>query len=222
MRGGRQPTIEGLARNKVEVLPAKLHGTVMQNNFKLVRVGVDGEGSCFFHSVCYLTNPQYCNWSLAQQKACGEDMRRSIAEELSNGDAGEAKWAEFAATPIAQRLIQREPKARDLKNVAGWFKKPSVWANEIMIAYVSWKLDVDIVFIDAVNTRVYCDTLPEHQSARSTIIVIWVEQEHFEPVAVLKQHSSDRIKLLTMLKDPGMIAEVRKTYSEQCPKAKLS
>lgn len=215
-----QPTIEGLPRNKVEVLPSQLHGTVTNQKYKLVRVGVDGEGSCFFHSVCYLTNPEYCNWSLARQKECGESLRKSIAEELS-GEAGEAKWAEFAKTPIAQRLIKRDSKAKKLKNVIGWFKKPSVWANEIMIAYVSWKLDVDIVFIDAVNTRVYCDTLPENKDARKTIIVIWVEQEHFEPVAILKSHSSDSVRLLTMLTDPAMISEVRKTYKEQCPQAKL-
>ena len=215
-----QPTIEGLPRNKVEVLPSQLHGTVTNEKYKLVRVGVDGEGSCFFHSVCYLTNPEYCNWSLAKQKECGESLRKSIAEELS-GEAGEAKWADFAETPIAQRLIKRDSKAKSLKNVIGWFKKPSVWANEIMIAYVSWKLDVDIVFIDAVNTRVYCDTLPENKDARKTIIVIWVEQEHFEPVAILKSHSGDSVRLLTMLTDPAMISEVRKTYKEQCPKAKL-
>jgi hypothetical protein len=202
------------------VLPSQLHGTVTNEKYKLVRVGVDGEGSCFFHSVCYLTNPEYCNWSLAKQKECGESLRKSIAEELS-GEAGEAKWADFAETPIAQRLIKRDSKAKKLKNVIGWFKKPSVWANEIMIAYVSWKLDVDIVFIDAVNTRVYCDTLPENKDARKTIIVIWVEQEHFEPVAILKSHSGDSVRLLTMLTDPAMISEVRKTYKEQCPKAKL-
>lgn len=215
-----QPTIEGLPRNKVEVLPAQLHGAVTTEKYKLVRVGVDGEGSCFFHSVCYLTNPEYCNWSLAKQKECGESLRKSIAEELS-GEEGEAKWAQFAQTPIAQRLIKRDAKAKKLKNVIGWFKKPSVWANEIMIAYVSWKLDVDIVFVDAVNTRVYCDTLPENKAARKTIIVIWVEQEHFEPVAILKSHSGDSVRLLTMLTDPAMISEVRKTYKEQCPKAKL-
>jgi hypothetical protein len=215
-----QPTIEGLPRNAIEVLPSRLHGTVMGEKYKLVRVGVDGEGSCFFHSVCYLTNSEYCNWSLKQQKDCGEDLRKTIAAELS-GESGELKWTEFSKTPIAQRLMKRDSKARSLKNVIGWFKKPSVWANEIMIAYVSWKMDIDIVFIDAVNTRVYCDTLPENQGARNTIIVMWVEQEHFEPVAVLKDHSGDHVKLLTVLKDPDMIAEVRKTYKEQCPKAKL-
>jgi hypothetical protein len=196
-----------------------------------VRIGVDGQGSCFFHSVAFLLNPRYCNLSIEAQQACGEGMRAKLAAELGEPGAGKARWARFLDTPMGSRLLKQEPTARKLSAVIAWFQKPTVWANEIMIAYVSWRLNLDIVFIDAVNTQVYCDTLPEGTAPRPTIMVIWVEQEHFEPVAVIDPAASQRtlqpgdsLELLTVL-DPArhadLIRRVRQTYKQQCPHAKI-
>jgi hypothetical protein len=110
---------------------------------RYVRMGVDGRGSCFFHSACAILNVDgYMFKSDAQRRAIAERFRCSFAREWTQ-DA----WARLRGETGSRKAFER---------ASGDFCAPHVWADELAIRFASEILDANLVFLDARRGELYC------------------------------------------------------------------
>lgn len=145
------------------------------SDMRLARVGVHGDGSCFYHSVCFATNREdYVHQSEAMQKDIAYRYRCSMADEL---DAVEMK-------KIIKRTTTKSPKSK--KELRDELCNPRVWADETAIRLFSKASGLNVIFLDMSKAELYCGV--HHDDALSTdipdtLVVLWITHSHFEPLA---------------------------------------
>lgn len=161
--------------------------------YRFFRVGVSGDGSCFFHSLCASLNYMgYLSGSLDERGRARVtfEMRRKLAADLAPH-----VWQEFTRSLGAElrgRLV--EGPGRTYEAVVANLSDPSFWADELIIRYVSWIMHLNIVFLDDVGSTLYCG-VHNMEAARAsstlpTMVVAWVGRSHFEPIGVTSDDES--------------------------------
>jgi hypothetical protein len=103
------------------------------------------------------------------------------------------------------------------------FKKklcnPTTWADETMIRFASELTNTNIVFLDLRNKETYCGLHNEKvlrgtTDAVPTIVVAWVNREHFEPIVRIADTSGT---LHTMFDtDDSMVKHLMGAYKSKC------
>lgn len=110
---------------------------------RFARIGVAGDGSCFYHSVCVILNKDgYLSKSPREQARIAHAFRCDFqadfdtrAFEYFSADARTGKT--FAATRAAMC-------------------SPAVWADEVMIKHAAAVLDMNLMFMDTSHGTMYC------------------------------------------------------------------
>jgi hypothetical protein len=182
---------------------------------KLAHVGVPGDGSCFFHSVCAALNHlDYNQKSAAEKGVIGRSFRCTFNKNLTP-----AKWASFLKRHDPQK---RHPQyhAASLAELRTWFCDGKRWADELMIKYVSEELKLDIMFVDASKGSVYCGV--RGRDEHPVIVVLWLDHSHFEPMMLVLEHKKlerqVRGKMMFHpVHDKKYIDAIRSMYNQQCP-----
>lgn len=198
---------------------------------RLARYGVHGDGSCAYHSICTALNVEdYVHQNDERQKQIAYKFRCSFADKL---------------TQDGLRAIVKKCKSKSpvrLTEVQEALCDPKVWADETTIRFMAETLDMNLIFLDMTKNNVYCgmhhdkamggateDWLSAGAISRMppTIVVLWVNHSHFEPLAQIL-HEGPRVTELRIVFDPAhnpndelLIRALMSKYKMQCsPKRK--
>jgi hypothetical protein len=193
------------------------------------RMGVDGKGSCFFHSVCLALNKDGYVYKTEEEKnAYAEAFRCSF--ETSFG------FDEYT------RVHGKYPSEDNFMETKKRFCRPSSWANEDVIRHVSRMMGINILFLDMGSQAAYCGIhnrgvvraikgLPKEggdilsrAKALPTIFIAWIQKKHFEPIVRILSETSDggSMNLRTFFmpferpEDMKIVSHFVGTYVKEC------
>jgi hypothetical protein len=221
--GGKSGALTTL-REGVEELSPNLTSAFLPPNYRFARAAVPGQGSCFFNSFLYLTEPEsYCHLTMRDKEKRGRECRAAFSKLL------DSKWFDWIRKFDPQREYPEFHDSR-LEVIKQWFKDPKTWANTVIIKFVSEHMKVDIVFIDSEAKALFCGILPDKgEPARRTIVIMWVQREHFEPVFLMYPPpeyvagKSQKVKMLIKTdfdpaneEDAKIIGALRSNFRDTC------
>ena len=156
--------------------PQTLHGGGPQFP-RLARYGVHGDGSCAYHSICTALNVEdYVHQTDEVQKQIAYKFRCSFADRLTQDNLRAIVKKTRSKSPV--RLVEVQEALCD----------PKVWADETTIRLMAETLDMNLIFLDMTQNNVFCgvhheDAVRNTTKMPPTIIVLWVNHSHFEPLA---------------------------------------
>ena len=158
------------------------------------RVGVVGEGSCFFHSICYVTNrDNYVNKNTKEQMEIAAGFRCHTFKDKFTPSV----YEEFKST-----VPSNDKSYETLMND---FCTPSVWADEVMIKFAARLLGINILFLDLTSETMYCNVHSKETLAKveqdepinqPTMVVAWVSRSHFEPIVKIINAKEGRLRTM--------------------------
>lgn len=193
------------------------------------RMGVEGNGSCFYFSICAILNiDDFLHQTPARQMEICHTFRCQFQRAFTEQQfkylaAGTAADKSFAATKEALCM-------------------PEVWADEVMIKHAASVLNMNLVFLDMSKATMYCgvhgaETLEASSPRKSksggkgkgrtrpqqpTGVIAWVSKSHFEPI-VRYEGSKGGQALVRGLFEPAkndddatMVAHLMTAYARQC------
>lgn len=185
------------------------------------RMGTIGDGSCFFHSVCYALNYKgYCKKVFKHRQKIATGLRCSIGKKL---------------TPEAFEAIKKtlvSPTTKTYDQVKTMLCEPKTWAEEIMIKWTSKVLGCNIVFMNLGNNvnSMYCgvhdksteDALKHCMEPKvPTVVVAWIDHQHFELVVRIDSVEAGDVKVRKAFDpkdaaDIETISNVMRAYFKTC------
>lgn len=204
-----------LANMQVRELAASVAGTWMDGRGRFGRMGVQGDGSCFFHSVCALTNTDnYLFQPAAKQRDIAYAFRCAFTDRFTRRE-----YDRQSALSAAPKAFHEE---RDS------FCKPAVWADEVMIRHAASVLDINLIFLDLSSGRAYCGVHGQETLTAGTLdkvkqptgLIAWVERRHFEPI--VRIDSADEGLITTLFEpaadpaDAELVEQIMGTYADSC------
>ena len=207
------------------------------NNGVFGRMGVNGEVSCFFHSVLTILNPNdFINLSEDKQIKIANKFRSSFSKRFTLNEFRilTEKTDEKDGTVLRGRGGEAKKK-RDLhksfKDAQKAFCDPKVWADETNIRLVSKLLNLNLVFVDfSKKSDVYCtmhgdealknleECDPVHE-LQKTGIIAWIDRSHFEPIVRIDSVKTGEITALfdpNLERDANFLLHFMKTYKKEC------
>ncbi len=208
-RGKDHRSIHGLQPGVFAQLPTHVHRRFFPGfaPHEVQRMGVHGDGSCFFHSLAAATNyEQYLQQPVAARQERGQTFRCDFTDKMDEGT-----WA-TVATKTPHNLHHPLPSVKD--NLC----KPHVWAEETMIKLASTVMGLNAVFIDARKNKFYCQVRgdPAHED---TVVMMWVDHAHFEPILFVRRQCEDHVHLDGLLRcgdDASKVATIMQQFEAQC------
>jgi hypothetical protein len=206
---------EGLQNMEIHELPSKVYCSWMHGIGRWARMGVQGDGSCFFHSVCALKNENdYLFKSPSEQR----DIAYAFRCDLKKHFTREAFHKAALHHPDNDNY---EQKKRD-------FCVPKTWADETMIRFASKTLNLNLIFIDMLNGHAYCgvhgiETLEglRHLDTvkQKTGLIAWIEHRHFEPIIRIDDVNEKEGKITTLFsthEDKEVVYKIMSEYVQGC------
>jgi hypothetical protein len=182
-----------LQNMRVKQIAPSIHCKWMDGHGVFARMGVQGDGSCFFHSVCAMINKNgYLHANKEKQKEIAYEFRCNFTDEFSKKEYDENKTS----------------ASKNYKTTQDGFCIPKFWADEVMIKHAMKKLDINMIFLDVDGEEAYCgvhgkDTvrsaLKDKEITQKMGIVAWVNKSHFELIVRVDDKSTG---LITTLFDP--------------------
>lgn len=195
---------------------AKFWFGVEDGSTRLARMGVHGDGSCAYHSICTALNIEdYVHQSDEMQKQIAYRFRCSFSEKLTQ-DALKAILKKQKPSKSPVRLSEVQDNLCD----------PKVWADETTIRFMAETLDMNIIFLDMSKNAVYCgvhhDKAVESDGVPPTIVVCWVNHSHFEPLGQIV-NVGPRVTEMRVVFDPAkypqdgkLLETLMDKYKHQC------
>lgn len=178
---------------------------------RLIRFGTHGDGTCFFHSVCAALNFNgYLTKSLAERKRIGSQFRCKFMDHVTSD-----RWRRFLRKSGADESYEKW----DFRTAKQAFCTTATWADEQMIKWCSTVLRKNIIFIDARTNHIYCGV--RGLDREDTIVVLWINGSHFEPVGVVYDHDPRAEKVQIQMRfhpdrDADVVAAIMGQYEAQC------
>jgi len=195
-------------------------------NYEFGRVGVLGDGSCFFHSSSMCLFPEYYSFSNVERKYFVLRLRERLGDMF---------------TPEEHDLLHSQTKypfkKREYQSLKKAWPQLSSWADESMIRFFSKKFKVNILFINfnTKNASFYCgvhgdesiDTKNLENSVWFTLptfMIAWINGSHFEPICMKDTehnvyrflfdplHKNDKIRTMNR----KIIKAIQEKYSCEC------
>jgi hypothetical protein len=176
----------------------------------MIRYGVQGDGTCFYYSLCAILNiDNFINSSLNKQTEIGRAYRCNFTKFVTWEE-----WNEFLQ--IKKIKASRITSMKTLKKKMCSYK---VWADEPVIRFIMYKLKINLIFLDENLNKLYCGvTEPESDM---TAVILWVNKSHFEPLGRLNALDIDKDKVAIQFqfypdKDHDFIHKIMSHYKHQC------
>ena len=212
----RMNDAEPLDNMEVVEISTKLWCNWMKGLGKFARMGVQGDGSCFFHSVCALQNKEnYLFASPKLQQKIAYKFRCSFTEQFTSEEYNHIK--------------SESSFSKDFETTKTDFCSPEAWADEVMIRHASSVLNLNLIFLDVNNEIAYCgvhgdeagrNLIDNKPVLQKTAIVAWVNHSHFEPI--VKIDDADK-GLITTIFDPleskedsKVVEAIMSNYKKEC------
>jgi hypothetical protein len=180
--------IDAVPLNFYETFPCKIQcdtNYFPNLQYEFGRVGVLGDGSCFFHSSSMCMFPKYFTFTNEERQNFVKKLRSKLGDMF---------------TPEEHDLLHNKTnypfKKRDFQNLKTAWPDISSWADESMIRFFSKKFKVNILFINfnTKNASFYCgvhgDESIGNVSEKSpwftipTFMIAWINGSHFEPICM--------------------------------------
>jgi len=178
----------------------------------LARMGVLGDGSCAYHSICAALNiDNYNSLSEKQQKDIAYRFRCSFRDGLTQDKLKKILAKNRGKSPTT--LAQVETALCD----------PKIWADETAIRLVGETIGINMIFIDTQKNKAYCGVHHDHAMTLEvpSMVILWINHSHFEPLAILSKLHEHTVEAKILLdpkneKDKKMIRALMERYSRQC------
>jgi hypothetical protein len=188
------------------------------------RVGVIGDGSCFFHSMCMCMFPKYFAMNRKERQDFVKQLRCDLGEQYTEQEH------------LALHKTKYPFKFKEYMDVRKSWCNLSAWADESLIRFFSKKFKINILFIDfdSKDASFYCgvhgdesieDTSPtSHWNKLPMVMVAWIKKSHFEPICIKDEengcyrfyfdpnHSNPKIAKM----NKSIINSVKTKYACQC------
>jgi len=163
-----------LNANQFALIPKKLSSPYFGDNI-IMRYGVEGDGTCFFYSLCAILNiDNFVNQPLKRQIEIGREFRCGITQGLS--------WEEWQ-TFVQTNNIDTSDMYEDMDTLKAALCSHEKWADEPMIRFVMNKFKINLLFLDESLNKLYCGV--SETDSTMTGIIYWLDRSHFEPLARL-------------------------------------
>lgn len=159
------------------------------------RLGTIGDGSCFFHCICYASNVKgYRDLPYAERRTIAHKLREGLSE----------RFTEEAYTNILEAMNSKKiPKSyKAMKQMMGESK---TWAEEVMIRWTSIQLGLNVVFLNVGNNanQMYCGVhhaeatrdFKDCKSAWPMVVVVWADHSHFELLCRLDAVGAEEVTI---------------------------
>lgn len=191
-------------------------------NGRYGRMGTIGDGSCFFHSICYALDSQdYVAKPRQERRTMVQKLRKGLAKRLTKED-----YDRIAGLLVSARMPKPYKEIlRDLEN-------PSTWAEECMIRWTSQVLGLNVVFLNLSDNRndMYCG-VHDAGALRSvskcalpdvpTVVVAWVDSSHFELVVRIDSVGPEGVHVRRCFQpdypqDRDTIDNLMRAYAQSC------
>ena len=206
---------EPLETKRLKALPPKVQQKLFGKTGNYARYGVNGEGSCFFHSVCAATEPSYLDMSVSEQRSHGQKFRCMLG-----GDIADDEWGGF----VRKHKVRGGTATKKGVDMGKTFCSPSTWADEAMIKYTSEKLGLNILFVNVDGRGMYCGV--HGKPGDPTMVILWLDEAHFEPLCRVhrfvrdgggdKDNKAEVQFLFDAQQDADVVGSVMGTYESQC------
>ena len=213
MAGGLESAPVGALR----VLPRGLFGGRAEKHTrgrKWASRGTHGYGTCFFHSIAFALD-------LRGYRAASESEQRSIADNFR------CELTEAFTRPRYHGYVARSVSPpRSYEETRRDFCDPKAWADEIMIRHAAELLHLNVVFLDGNTGSFFCGVHGKDTAKQPTVLVLWVEGRHFEPVGLVDENDVTGASFQGLFnpvvdtKDAAIVRSILETYNQAC-KAKV-
>lgn len=177
--------------------------------WRVVRCGVPGNGSCYYHSLAFILNFDNMVKKTLEKEYVTDSGHK--LRDMSFKTLNKNKWDNFWKS----RGVNKFQSFEQLQNK---MKDNSVWADLWACVYTFSILNLDVIFLDINNDSPYCGVTgarnscspspscaqnlknlnnPEIPNANGRVAAIaWVNHSHFEPIVLLKSDFSEAKALL--------------------------
>lgn len=158
---------------------------------ELARIGTIGDGSCFFHAFLRSVSQRYTDMNTTQRKAYARKLRRELAalmtpERYASLHFGtEEDIAAYSVDPEHAHIASPATLSRYLASCK--------WVGEEVTEFLSDEFGVDIIVLYYTRkrfgkslTRYLYEDLPNGKKHDKTVIVLNIEDAHFESVGLIK------------------------------------
>lgn len=176
----------------------------------MIRYGVQGDGTCFYYSLCAILNiDNFINRSLSEQTEIGRGYRCNLTRDITWED-----WQQF----LELKGISAS-KITSLRTLKRRMCSYRVWADEPVIRYIMYKLKINLIFLDENLNKLYCGvTEPESDM---TAVILWVNKSHFEPLGRLNALNLETDQVAIQFQfypdsDHEFIHQLMSYYNNQC------
>lgn len=204
--------IQPIDNGEFKPLPVRLQQKMFGEDprFLFGRLGVHGDGTCFFHSLCAaLDHNDYLDRDSQSQQELGHQYRSDFTTHITPERLHKFK---------AKHNIKETLSVEELKQK---FHDDKHWADETMIKLVSDVLKCNILFIDTDKNRIYCGVRGEKDEP--LIVILWVNHSHFEPMCRVFDEQLDARKVKVQFKfslfdpaDQEVVQMMMSNYDAQC------
>ena len=190
-------------------LPDKVHRDLFPGVPKkdIVRMGVHGDGTCFYHSVCAALNYKgYLTASKKDRQRIGQEFRCGFKDHMTR-----SKWKQF------QKDFPQHMN-RSFETVEKTWCTPSEWAEEDTIKMVSKYLGLNIVFLDASKDKFYCH-MQGDPTQEDTVVIAWIDHAHFEPILHIYERCKDHAHLrgrFNPRNEPRIVTDLKRAFDKHC------
>ena len=178
-----------------------------------IRYGVNGEGTCFWHSVCAAINYKgYLKKTASQQRKLGQQFRCDFANNIDVED-----WNQFMNKRNISSRVRRIAKTK--KQLDKQFCTFDKWADESHIRWTGKELGLNIIFIDEMKNKIYCGV--NGKRSDPMVVILWIRHSHFEPMGVLhKFNQNTKTADIQLMFDPrhdsSVVTPLLTSYVGQC------
>ena len=199
--------LENLRSGQMIPLPRVIHQNFFGPQYK--RYGVHDDGSCFFHTVCCALNLSNCQAKTpAARQRIGHQFRRMVQRKLS-----EQSWDDI----WTKRKLRDKNLLPKVSKVRGMLGNTKTWADVYMIFLTMDLYDLNIIFFDATSDQIYCGVRGLQPENQRTLLILWVNHAHFEPIVRVNPSNSKDITFLYDKSDSFTSALMKQYYTKHCP-----
>lgn len=181
-----------------------------------------GRGSCFFHAIAEAICPRY-DWvsNGRAREAMGLRLRKSFLKYSNEQLYKEAMDCVVQRLQSLQKVNVRAPSVPNIPSYAVFQRKmdtPSVWADLVLISYISHIFNLNLVFWDDTACELYYGASRfEARHDVPTIFINWHRHRHFELIVKIDEQKNKVERQFFPERHPALLDRVMKAYNRQVP-----
>ena len=213
-----------------EELPAGLVSAMFSKvplNWTMVRMGTHGEGSCLYQSLAAAINYRGFDPATRELRPFDPEARDGYMFEADlhrRGAMGREfrSWLREYLTPELYeetRAAAPDQVVLPYESLLAALDDPSVWAENTAIKILSRALRANVLFLDSTTQKFYCGMHEAPEDADTTIMVLWLNRSHFEPIMAVVDSGPRTMRVLPMFTKANsrlIMDRVYRAYSAQC------